>query len=1132
MDSASKHKIKKSPNFSFLYEHGILLSQCAVQAEKYVFDDPNTALIKIRQFGELLSQEVAARTGVDIFPEDNTITVLRKLEDHNILTPKAAQLFHNLRKTGNKAVHQVTGDQGEALYHLRMARQLAVWFHKSFGTNPDLAKGPFLPPPDPTQADTDLKEELQQLRRQLALARKKTSQKTALVEHQEAEIQKMYEDLDAAFSLARETEEQLIAEKEQHQKHIEQLKAKAKAEPAIINIALAKAATADKEIDLNEADTRKIIDAQLREAGWETDTKKLTYKKGVRPAKGKNMAISEWPTDNGKGRADYVLFAGLTAIGIVEAKRKNKDVSGSIEQSKRYSKGFRIDQGWEPAGGPWGKYNVPFLFATNGKPFLRQLKTKSGIWFLDARLSTNHPRPLNSWYTPDGLKALLNIDAKDAHEKLMKEPTDYLGLRGYQIEAIKAAEKAIADEKQQILLAMATGTGKTRTCIGLSYRLLKVRRFRRILFLVDRTSLGEQAAGAFKDVKLENLQSFSDIYDVKELGDITPDIDTRLHIATIQGMIRRLLYPGKDTLPLAVDQYDCIIVDECHRGYALDREMTQGELAFRSEQDYISKYTKVLDHFDAVKIGLTATPALHTTEIFNEPVYTYSYRQAVIEGYLRDHEPPVRIQTKLAHDGIVWQVNEEMDVYNVNTGEFSTHKTPDEVTIEVNKFNTKVITESFNKVVCCELARHIDPALPGKTLVFCATDNHADMVVSLLKHAFADQYGSVDDDAVVKITAAADKPLEKIRRYKLEKFPSVAVTVDLLTTGIDVPEIVNLVFIRRVKSRILYEQMIGRATRPCDEIGKDLFRIYDAVDLYDALEPYSTMKPVVANPEITFVQMAEELDKVADKSHLLEIRDQMAAKMQYRKRLIEGDFLEQFKRLAGDTPEIVIQKWLQMSGSQIKEFFTARPDLPRFLDTLKVKKENLLIISGHEDEVVAVSHGYGKYQKPEDYLESFGRYLQDNKNKIPAIMVVTTRPRDLTRKQLKELKLILDNNGYNEITLRTAWKETTNVEIAASIIGFIRQSVLGSPLKPYKERIKNAMDAILSSQPWTNPQRKWLERIGSQLEKETIVDRAALNKGRFKDQGGFNRLNKIFNGQMSEILGRISDELWKDTANG
>ncbi len=1118
----------KSPNFFFLSEYNAFLFQCAVFAERYVFDDPNTALIKLRQFGELLAQELAARTGLDICPEDTAVTVLRKLEYENTVPPKAAQLFHALRKTGNKAVHELAGNQGEALHHLRMARELAVWFHKSFGKNPNLAKGPFIPPPDPSQADAELKKELKQLRQQLAKAR----EKAAIADQQEIEIQKIYEDLNAALNLAEETEEQLISEKQKHQEYINQLKAQAKAKPQTVSLALAKAATADEEIHLNEADTRKIIDTQLQEAGWDADTKNLTYKKGVRPQTGENIAIAEWPVDNGKGRADYVLFAGLTAIGIVEAKRKNKDVCGSIEQAKRYSEGFEKGNGWEPAGGPWGNYKVPFLFATNGRPFLRQLKTKSGIWFLDGRLSTNHSRPLDSWYTPEGLKGLLDIDVPDAHDKLDKEPTDYLGLREYQLKAIKAAEKAIADEKQQILLAMATGTGKTRTCIGLSYRLLKAKRFRRILFLVDRTSLGEQAAGAFKDVKLENLQSFSDIYDVKELGDITPEKDTRLHIATIQGMIRRLLYPAEENRPLAVDQYDCIIVDECHRGYALDREMTEGELTFRSERDYISKYTKVLDHFDAVKIGLTATPALHTTQIFDEPVFTYSYRQAVIEGYLRDHEPPICIKTRLAHDGITWQVNEEMAVYHVNTGQLSTHNTPDEVTIDVEKFNTFVITENFNKVVCEELARHIDPALPGKTLIFCATDSHADMVVSLLKEAFGDQYGSVDDDAVVKITAAADKPLEKIRRYKLEKLPSVAVTVDLLTTGIDVPEIVNLVFIRRVKSRILYEQMIGRATRPCDEINKDFFRIFDAVDLYSALEPYSTMKPVVVNPKITFAQLAQELEKVDDEGLRMEIRDQIVAKMQYKKRLITDGALDQFKSLTGNTPEIAARQWMKMSGQKIKDYFAARPDLPKFLDGLKADKEKVLLISGHGDEVINVSHGYGAHKKPEDYLESFGKYLNENKNKIPAIMVVTTKPRDLTREQLKELRLILAREGYNEMTLKTAWKDANNVEIAASIIGFIRQSVLGSPLIPYQERVKHAMDAILASQPWTDPQRKWLERIGKQLEQETIVDRASLDSGRFKDQGGFNRLNRIFNGQMSEILGRISDELWKDTAMG
>jgi type I restriction enzyme R subunit len=220
------------------------------------------------------------------------------------------------------------------------------------------------------------------------------------------------------------------------------------------------------------------------------------------------------------------------------------------------------------------------------------------------------------------LLALLKIDENKATRELRKTPVDLPGIREYQVDAIRAVEKAIAEDHREILIAMATGTGKTRTCLSLIYRLIKAGRFRRILFLVDRETLGEQASNTFKDVKLENLQSFADIYDLKQLDDIHPDANTRVHLATVQGMVKRLLYPSQKDAPVPVDRYDCIIVDECHRGYTLDRELSDAELLFKNQNDYISKYRRVLDHFDAVKIGLTATPALHTTEIFGKPVFT------------------------------------------------------------------------------------------------------------------------------------------------------------------------------------------------------------------------------------------------------------------------------------------------------------------------------------------------------------------------------------------------------------------------------------------------------------------------------------------------------------------------------
>jgi type I restriction enzyme, R subunit len=174
----------------------------------------------------------------------------------------------------------------------------------------------------------------------------------------------------------------------------------------------------------------------------------------------------------------------------------------------------------------------------------------------------------------------------------------------------------------------------------------------------------------------------------------------------------------------------------------------------------------------------------------------------------------------LTDAGIRWARGEQVQVYDPTKNQIELFHAPDEIRIDVVDFNKKVITKPFNQVVCDYLAREIDPDSKQKTLIFCANDAHADMVVDLLKSAFRSRYGEVDDDAVLKITGTADQPSKLIPRYRNELQPNVAVTVDLLTTGIDVPEICNLVFLRRVNSRILFDQMLGRATRLCEAISK------------------------------------------------------------------------------------------------------------------------------------------------------------------------------------------------------------------------------------------------------------------------------------------------------------------------
>jgi len=1122
MDKREEHI--QSPNFWFLAEHDELLLKCAAQAELLVFADPNAALFKVRLFSELLAKQVAVRSAIPTLEGDTSLRLLRRLDEEGVLSPKINQVFHMLRKAGNMAVHGLEGESQHALDALRFARVLAIWFHRAFGEEEAFDPGPFLPPPKPQKADKALAEELERLRGKLA---------ESVQAQQEAQqrAEEAYRKLAEVSSLVHESVEERRADNKGFLSRLSSLEFMTVGfSTDQINKTRARLKTvAETAVDLDEADTRKLIDDQLRDAGWEADSTRITFKAGLRPQRGKNLAIAEWPTKTGP--ADYVLFVGMTPVATVEAKRKRSDVSAALKQAQRYSKGYAL-KGDErlPDGGPWDEHVMPFLLASNGRPFLKQLRTKSGIWFRDARVSTNLSRPLTAWPTPQGLIELLGQDIPDADAALVKDSSDYLDLRYYQHEAIRAIEDAIAKGQRNILTAMATGTGKTRTCIGLVYRLCKAKRFRRVLFLVDRTSLGEQTADAFKDFRLENHQTFNDIYDVKELGDIRPNKDTRLQIATIQGMIKRLLFPTDGEPQLPVDQYDCVIVDECHRGYNLDLEMSEAELTFRSERDYISKYSRVLDHFDAVRIGLTATPALHTAELFGKPVYTYSYRQAVIDGYLVDHEPPIRIITELAEDGITWKAGEDMDVLDVKSGEVDTWNLEDEVSVDIDEFNRRVITEPFNRVVCQQLAKHIDPTLLGKTLIFCATDSHADMVVDLLKQAFVDQYGSVEDDAVIKITGKADKPLALIRHFKNEKMPNVVVTVDLLTTGIDVPKITNLVFLRRVRSRILYEQMMGRATRLCDEIGKEWFRIFDAVDLYAAIQDYSTMKPVVQNTSVTFVQLMKEL-KEADADDVRKVVvDQFRAKFQRKKRLIKDAALEAFQTITGEEPDAFVRKLGDKDLLVSSGMLLGCKGLGNFMDELRSDISPVQLISYHDDKLRREERGYGDAAKPQDYLDSFRQYIQTHQNEVAALKVVLQRPRDLTRQQLRELKLLLDEHGYSEVNLRTAWREATNQDIAASIIGFIRQLALGSPLVPYEKRVKRAMERILASRAWTAPQRQWLERIGAQMRTETIVDRESLNSGQFRADGGFKRLDKVFDGRMEEVLGEINDALWDDVA--
>ncbi len=1083
-------------NFAFLNASFPVLANFGTLAEQYCFSDSNSCLMKLGMMGETIVNLMFTYDRVPL-PYDNTaasrIDVLLR---EGLLTRDLGDILHALRKARNKATHENYASVEDGKVLLQMAHSLSEWFMQTYG-DWQYKNQPFVMPSEVTASQTKDKEQEKRTEDELAKQAEEAAAAAPKVSHEERKKQ---------------------------------------------------AARAAGNRQISEAETRYLIDEQLRKVGWEADTKSLRYSAGTRPTKGRNMAIAEWPTDSQVGHsgyADYALFMGLKLVGIIEAKAIHKDIPSVIDyQCKEYARSLRAEDAQYQIG-TWEQYKVPFTFAANGRPYLEQYKTKSGIWFLDLRQPFNVPKALHGWISPTGIEELLEQDIETKNANLQQMPFDFLtdrdglNLRPYQLNAIKAAEEAVINGKQTVLLAMATGTGKTRTVLGMIYRFLKTERFRRILFLVDRTSLGEQAQDVFKEVKLEDLMTLNDIYNIKELEDKIIEKETRIQVATVQSMVKRILYNADDTMP-AVSDYDLIIVDEAHRGYILDKEMGEDELLYRDQVDYQSKYRAVIEYFDAVKIALTATPALQTTEIFGQPVFKYTYREAVIEGYLVDHDAPHELMTKLRADGIHYKTGDTVTVYDPVTGEITNSELlDDELDFDIDAFNRKVITKPFNRTVLAEIARDIDPEAPkeqGKTLIYAVDDQHADMIVSILKEIYGET--GVDNNAIMKITGSVGggnkkKVQEIIKRFKNEDYPSIAVTVDLLTTGIDVPEITTLVFMRRVKSRILFEQMLGRATRLCPEIHKTHFNIYDPVGVYDSLEAVNTMKPVVSDPATSFEQLMDGLEVLGTEEQVKNQINQIIAKLQRKKRKMSESTMAHFIQLSGGLDPTQYIKQLGEEGTEAaKNRILANKELFKMLQETKTNDSRPVVISDKEDELVGHTRGYGNKDRPEDYLDAFSDYVMTNMNQIAALNIVCTRPKDLTREDLRSLRLTLDREGFTTQQLNTAITQMTNVEITADIISLIRRYAIGSVLISHEARIRRAVEKLIKAHTFSKQEMNWIKRIETYLMNESVLSIKVFDDDvRFKEQGGFSKINKVFQNQLESIVLELNTYLYDDGGN-
>ena len=1075
-------------NFEFLNRYWPVLAQLGANAENYLYSDPNACVYKLGMFAERLVQEILVFEHMDEPKTDKThANRIRLLKRAGLLPHEIDNTLYILRKTRNSAVHAGTDSVDEAKTLLSMTYNLAVWFMETYGDWGYIA-GDFVMPEEVHQANLK-----------------------SIIEDQEKTIAELSKKLAEVITAVSGTTQKERAKR---------------------------AETVSSMMQWNEAQTRCLIDEQLRKAGWEADTTNLRYSKGTRPVKGRNIAISEWPTNSAfykNGYADYAFFIGEKLVALMDAKKASEDVASTIDvQVKDYAKHIKE----EHAGyviGSWGDYQVPFLFASNGRALLEQLRTKSGIWFLDARKSSNQSYPIRNWFSPSDLEEKLSQDIDKANETLatyndsfMEDPTG-LNLRDYQIKAVNKATEAIMNGSRTALLAMATGTGKTRTVLGLIYKMLESKRFKRILFLVDRIALGEQAMDTFKDVKLKDLMTLNEIYEIKDIDDNEINLETKVSVSTVQGLLKRtILAETPDLMPGA---FDLIIVDEAHRGYILDKEMTQEEILYDNQEDYMSKYKQVIEYFDAVKIALTATPALHTTEIFGEPIFTYSYREAVIDGWLVDHDPPYIINTDFIENNVKFKKGETLAQYDPNTNELINGAVlQDELDFDVSDFNKAIVLPDHTRKVLEEVANYLNPESGEKTLIFAVNDNHADCIVDTLRDIYK-PYG-ISNEAIMKITGKTaggnkKKILQVIKQFKNNQYPNIAVTVDLLTTGVDVPPICNLVFMRKINSRILFEQMLGRATRLCPEISKTHFNIFDAVRVYEDLDSTSGMKSVSINK--TLAELLEDLFRNSGENKQ-QVKDRILARLQRKNNnLTPEQKYEVTERLGGIDLRAYVHKLKSYTEDAFIEVCKKDKDFLLWVDTLKGKKKGYFY-SEKEDTLKETTRGYGNTEKPEDYLDAFTKYVNENKDKIEAIRIACTKPSDMTRAQLKELKLALDKENFTETSLNEATSAVTNAHIVADIIAHVRKAVLKTPLFNHDERVVAAFAKLTAAHRFNKMQLDLLEKIKTYMLHESILNTETFEAPVFKMEGGFARFNKKFGGMLVEIIREINTYIYEGAA--
>ena len=725
---------------------------------------------------------------------------------------------------------------------------------------------------------------------------------------------------------------------------------------------------------LNEADTRdKLINPMLYNAGW--DEGKIGRELPITEGR----IIDDYGNRKGALKPDYILFIERDfPIAVVEAKDESHHHAAGLQQAKRYAQMLHVSFAYSTNGHKIEEYDFITKRQTTieGFPSPQQLWERYSIWKF-GRVVSIKKNPLAYPF------------------KIVrgKKP------RYYQIAAVKKVIEAFLDGRKRILLTMATGTGKTEVAFWVVWKLYNTGKLRRVLYIADRTMLRDQAYNRF--------EAFGKKRDLIIEGK-TPQIRD-IYFATYQ-----TLYSEKDGKRLyrnyPSDFFDMVIIDECHRsGYG--------------------RWKEILDYFsEAVHFGMTATPKrddnIDTYAYFGEPVYVYSLGQGIEDGFLapyKIHKIYMNVDKKggiilgeVASEGAIVKVPED-----VKPKEF----------YSVGEFERKVILPDRTKTMTKKLAEILKTyGSMEKTIVFCVTKEHALDVVKILQNELAPEVLSTGidaDDYVVRIVDEEPNVKELMDRMADAESPTpvIAVTVDLLSTGVDIPPVKNIVFMKPIASKVMFKQIMGRGSRVSEDADKFYFRIIDFVDATRLLDPWD-LPPEVPSPELPEGPYDYYIrGKIVDEEDGRPIPNARITVQIGVNSIVPARTDENGEFIVNKLPRVPVRVKVEAKNYKIRgATVETTPNADRVSVVIELKKKR-------PKEGKVVVEGINVYIEEEIYVEVEGKKL--NKAKYIEYAKENVKAKVLT---LEDLRKIWINRESREKFLKELKAKSVNPELIARLI--------------------------------------------------------------------------------------------------